>query len=130
MGAGRPPITSAAMKADAPMLVLWRRKWIVLGVFLAFAVSAAVVSKILDKVYSTDSTLIVSANSRGQTFDQVQASQALARSFEQIIGSPNIAQLVADRLPGRAPKQDILVHTRSEPIPQTQLIRITAGDRR
>lgn len=117
------------VKADAPMLVLWRRKWIVLGVFLAFAVSAAVVSKILDKVYSTDSTLIVSANSKGQTFDQVQASQALARSFEQIIGSPNIAQLVADRLADGTTKQYILDHTGSEPIPQTQLIRITAEDR-
>src|SRR5256885_14853411 len=117
MGAGGPPITSAAMKADAPMLVLWRRKWIVLGVFLAFAVSAAVVSKILDKVYSTDSTLIVSANSKGQTFDQVQASQALARSFEQIIGSPNIAQLVADRLPDRATKQDKPRHHPPQPDP-------------
>jgi capsular exopolysaccharide synthesis family protein len=117
------------MKADAPMLVLWRRKWIVIGVFLAFAVSAAIVSKTLAKVYSTDSTLIVSANSKGQTFDQVQASQALARSFEQIIGSPNIAQLVADRLADGTSKQYVLDHTSSEPIAQTQLIRITAEDR-
>ena len=80
------------MKADTPMLVLWRRKWIVIGVFLAFAVSAAVVSKMLDKVYETKSTLIVAANLKGQTFDQVQASQALARSYDQILGSPNIAQ--------------------------------------
>ena len=56
------------------MLVLWRRKWIVLGVFLAFAISAGVASKLLDKVYETKSTLIVAANSKGQTFDQVQAS--------------------------------------------------------
>src|SRR5436305_4020198 len=129
MGARGPPITSAAMKADAPMLVLWRRKWIVIGVFLAFAISAAVVSKLLDKVYSTDSTLIVSANSKGQTFDQVQASQALARSFEQIIGSPHIAQLVANRLADGTTKQYILDHTSSDPIPQTQLIRISAEDR-
>jgi len=129
MGRREAPITSAAMKADAPMLVLWRRKWIVIGVFLAFAVSAAVVSKTLEKVYSTDSTLIVSANSKGQTFDQVQASQALARSFEQIIGSPNIAQLVADRLADGTSKQYVLDHTSSEPIAQTQLIRITAEDR-
>src|SRR2546423_14383164 len=97
MGGGRAPIRSPMVKADAPMLVLWRRRWIVIGVFLAFAVSAAVVSKLLDKVYSTDSTLIVSASSTSQTFDQVQASQALARSYTSIIGSPNIARLVADR---------------------------------
>src|SRR5919199_5778916 len=117
------------MKSEAPMLVLWRRKWIVLGVFLAFAVSAAVVSKSLHKVYETKSTLIVAANSKGQTFDQVQASQALARSFEQIVGSPNIARLVADRLADGTTKDYVLDHTSSEPIPQTQLIRITAEDR-
>jgi succinoglycan biosynthesis transport protein ExoP len=116
------------MKTEAPMLVLWRRKWIVLGVFLAFALSAAIVSKTLDKVYETKSTLIVAANSKGQTFDQVQASQALARSYEQIIGSPNIAQLVADRLADGTTKDYVLDHTSSEPIPQTQLIQITAED--
>jgi polysaccharide biosynthesis transport protein len=117
------------MKADAPMLVLWRRKWIVLGVFLAFAVTAAVVSKAMPKVYETDSTLIVSSTSRGATFDQVQAGQALARSFEQIVGSPNIAQLVATRLGDGTTKRYVLDHTSSEPIPQTQLIKITAEDR-
>src|SRR3954447_22241061 len=117
------------MKSEAPMLVLWRRKWIVLGVFLAFAISAAIVSKALEKVYETKSTLIVAANSKGQTFDQVQASQALARSYEQIIGSPNIAQLVADRLADGTEKEYVLDHTSSEPIAQTQLIRITAEDR-
>jgi polysaccharide biosynthesis transport protein len=117
------------MKTEAPMLVLWRRKWIVLGVFLAFAVTAAIVSKTLDKVYETKSTLIVAANSKGQTFDQVQASQALARSYNEIIGSPNIAQLVADRLADGTTKDYVLDHTDSEPIPQTQLIQITAEDR-
>src|SRR4051812_8421676 len=116
------------MKSEAPMLVLWRRKWIVVGVFLAFAVSAAIVSKALEKVYETKSTLIVAANSKGQTFDQVQASQALARSYEQIIGSPNIARLVADRLADGTTKDYVLDHTSSEPIPQTQLIKITAED--
>src|ERR687886_2258431 len=117
------------MKSEAPMLVLWRRKWIVIGVFLAFAVSAAVVSKLLDKVYETKSTLIVAANSKGQTFDQVQASQALARSYDQILGSPNIAQRVADRLADGTTKDYVLSHTSSETIPQTQLIRISAEDR-
>src|SRR5919202_4971358 len=116
------------MKADTPMLVLWRRKWIVLGVFLAFALSAAIVSKMLDKVYETKSTLIVAANSKGQTFDQVQASQALARSYDQILGSPNIAQRVADRLADGTTKDYILNHTSYETIPQTQLIRISAED--
>jgi capsular exopolysaccharide synthesis family protein len=116
------------MKTDAPMLVLWRRKWIVIGVFLAFAISAAVVSKMLQKVYETNSTLIVAANSKGQTFDQVQASQALARSYDQIMGSPNIAQLVATRLADGTSKEYVLNHTSSEPIAQTQLIRITADD--
>jgi succinoglycan biosynthesis transport protein ExoP len=117
------------MKSEAPMLVLWRRKWIVLGVFLAFAIGAAIVSKSLDKVYATKSTLIVAANSKGQTFDQVQASQALARSYQQIMGSPNIARLVADRLADGTTKDYVLDHVDAEAIPQTQLIKITAEDK-
>ena len=37
------------------------------------------------------------------SFDSVQASQAIARSYADIIDSPNIAQLVADRMPERRP---------------------------
>src|ERR687883_586719 len=106
------------MKTEAPMLVLWRRKWIVLGVFLAFAIGAAIVSKSLHKVYETKSTLIVAANSKGQTFDQVQASQALARSYQTIMKSPNIARLVAERLADGTTKGYVLDHTDAEAIPQ------------
>ena len=116
------------MKSDAPLLVLWRRKWIVIGVFLAFAVTAGVVSKVLTKVYETSSTLLVSATSTGQTFDRVQASQALARSFDTILQSPNIAQLVANDLADGTSKDYILSHTSFEPIAQTQLIKVTAED--
>src|SRR2546426_662995 len=116
------------MKSDAPLLVLWRRKWAVIGVFLAFVITAGVVSKVLTKVYETSSTLLISATSTGQTFDRVQASQALARSFDEIIRSPNIARLVANDLADGTSKDYILSHTSFEPIAQTQLIRITAED--
>src|SRR5438270_12588052 len=106
------------MKSDAPLLVLWRRKWIVIGVFLAFAVTAGVVSKVLTKVYETSSSLLVSATCTGQSFDRVQASQALARSFGPLLQSPNIAQLVAHDLADGTSKDCMLSHTCFEPIAQ------------
>jgi capsular exopolysaccharide synthesis family protein len=116
------------MKNDTPLAVVARRKWIVIGVFLAFVVTTAVVSKTLQKVYATDSTLLVALPADRASFDSVQASQAIARSYADIIESPNVAQLVSERLPDRPTAQSILNETTFEPVEQTQLLRITVED--
>src|SRR4051794_11426782 len=119
------------MRNDTPLAIFWRRRWIVLGVFLSFTITVAVVSKVLNKVYATDSTLLIAASSTGTTpdFDRVQASQALARSYADIIKSPNIAQRVANALNGQMSKAYVLGHTSFQPLAQTQLLKITAEDR-
>ena len=99
-----------------------------IGVFLAFTLSAAIVSKTLEKIYVTDSTLLVALPADRASFDSVQASQAIARSYADIIESPNVAQLVSDRLSDRPDRQDILDATSFEPVEQTQLLRITVED--
>jgi polysaccharide biosynthesis transport protein len=114
------------MRNDSPLAVIWRRKGIIIAVFLAFAVTAAVVSKTLSKVYSTHATLFITLPSDTQSFDTVQASQAIARSYADIIDSPNIARLVADRV-GGDPRQ-LLDKTTFEPVAETQLLQITAED--
>ena len=114
------------MSNTSPLAVVWRRKGIVLAVFLAFTIGTAIVSKTLPKVYSTDATLFVSLSSE-QSFDSVQASQALARSYADIIESPNIAQIVADRIGGS--KGDIESSASFEPVQDTQLLQINAEDR-
>lgn len=114
------------MRNDSPLAVIWRRKSIIIAVFLAFAVTTAIVSKTLDKVYQTHSTLFITLPSDTQSFDTVQASQALARSYADIINSPNIAERVARRIGGD--NEDILGVTTFEPVEETQLLQITAED--
>ena len=95
--------------------------------FLAFVVTAAVVSKTLQKVYVTESTLLVALPADRASFDSVQASQAIARSYADIIESPNVAQLVANRVP-EGDRGDILGASTFEPVEQTQLLRISVED--
>ena len=114
------------MRNDSPLSVIWRRKSIIIAVFLAFAVTTAIVSKTLDKVYETHATLFITLPSDTQSFDTVQASQALARSYADIIDSPNIAERVAKRIGGD--NEEILSATKFEPVEETQLLQITAED--
>jgi polysaccharide biosynthesis transport protein len=116
------------MKNDSPLAVIARRKWIVIGVLLAFVVTTAVVSKTLEKIYVTHSTLLVALPADSASFDSVQASQAIARSYADIIESPNVAQLVADELPDSPDRDDILANTTFEPVEETQLLQISVED--
>jgi len=101
----------------------WRQRWLILGVFLAIVVATAVISKALPKVYASTGTLIAVAG-KEQTFDSVQAGQALARSYADVIDSPIIAQRVAQRL-GKKPSE-IKDAASFEPLTETQLLKITA----
>ena len=117
------------MNSDSPLTVMWRRKAVILAVFLACSVTTAIVSKTLTKVYSTHSTLLISLPTGQSTpFDSVQASQALARSYADIIGSPNVARLVADRIGAGVTRHDVEQAASFEPISETQLLRVNAED--
>ncbi|MEA2479466.1 MAG: hypothetical protein QOJ07_1388, partial [Thermoleophilaceae bacterium] len=113
------------MKNDSPLAIILRRKWIVIGVFLAFVVTAAVVSKTLTKVYVASSTLLVAVPSDQASFDSVQASQNIARSYGDIFDSPNLANLVSGRIPDRPGRSEVLDSTTFVPVEQTQLLRVT-----
>jgi capsular exopolysaccharide synthesis family protein len=116
------------MRDDSPLAVIWRRRLIIVVTFLAFVVTAAVVSKSLDKVYSTHATLLVALEADEQTFDSVQASQAFARSFADIIDSPNIAGRVERELGGERDRNDLLDVTSFDPVSETQLLEVHAED--
>src|SRR5215212_9794974 len=117
----------SAMRNDSPLAVIWRRKGIIIAVFLAFVVTTAVVSKTLDKVYETHATLFITLPSDTQSFDTVQASQAFARSFAAVLDSPNISERVAQRIGGD--NQEILDATKFEPVEEIQLVPVTAEDK-
>lgn len=96
--------------------------------FFVIVISTAVVSKSLEKVYSTKSTLLVAQAGNDQSFDRVQASQAFARSFADIIASPNIARLVARQIGQGTTTAEVLGATSFEVVSETQLLQITVED--
>jgi polysaccharide biosynthesis transport protein len=112
------------MGTESPLAVVLRRKWIVIATVALVVGAAAIFSVSLEKVYSTSSRLLVTLPSDTQSFDTVQASQAIARSYSEVIDSPNIGDRVAQRL-GTA-KQAVQGVTSFELIPETQLLKITA----
>lgn len=116
----------ARVRDDSPLAIIWRRKLLIGATFLVFVVAAAVVSKSLEKVYSTHSTLLIGLEADEQTFDSVQASQAFARSFADIIDSPNIAEEVAAAIGDGASARDLGHATTFEPVSETQLLEIHA----
>ena len=63
-------------EGELPVDVIWRRRLIIISIFLVFTVTTAVISKLLDKVYETHATLLVTLPADSQSFDSVQASQA------------------------------------------------------
>jgi capsular exopolysaccharide synthesis family protein len=119
----------ARVQSDSALSTILRRKWIVIVTVLFVTVATAVASKALPKVYSTNATLLVALTADRSSFDSVQASQAIARSYADIIKSPNIAQLVATRLADGTTKRDVAHATDFEPVAQTQLLSINAEDR-
>ena len=116
------------MRNQTPLSVMWRRKGVILATFLTFVVVTAVVSKTLDKVYSTHATLFIALPADEQTFDSVQASQAVARSYADIIDSPNIAQLAADMMGGTVTPNEVLDAGTFEPGLETKFLEIHAED--
>jgi len=110
--------------SDAPLGILLGRKWLILATVLLTMGATYAVSSSLEKVYSTESTLLIALPSNESSFDTVQAGQAIARSYADLIESSNIAQDVTDEI-GRAAAGDVAA-TSFEPLPETQLLKIKA----
>ena len=111
---------------NSPLTGLYRRKWLIVATLVVAVLTAAVASQLVDRVYATSSTLLVALRSDSQSFDTVQASQAIARSYADIIESPNIAADVAEQLGGGTTKNEIKSATTFETIPETQLLKVNA----
>ena len=109
--------------------VVWRRRWIIIAVFVVVVAGTAAVSQVLPKVYSTTSTLLISLDEDRQTFDTVQAGQALARSYADIIDSPVMAERVADYLARPQDAKEIDDAMSFEAVSETQLLKISAESR-
>lgn len=105
---------------------LWRQRWlIVLCVFVA-AAAAAAISTALPKVYSTSSRLLVVQTRQNASFDAIQAAQVTARTYSNVLTSPNIARMVAQRLAPRMTPGQVSAAISIQPIAETQLLQIHA----
>jgi capsular exopolysaccharide synthesis family protein len=100
----------------------------IIATVFTFAFVTAVVSKSLTKIYATDSTLLVTLAAGNQTFDTVQASQAIARSYADIISNPNIASQVAAKLGAGTTRGEVIDKTTFDVVPETQLLKVHAED--
>lgn len=117
------------MRDRSTLGILWRRRWVVLAILAVFVVSAGVISKILPKVYSATSTLIVVQNGNAASFDAIQAAQVTARTYSDIVSAPAIAAAVAHQIGGGATTASVGSAVSVSPVTETQLLRITAEDR-
>jgi polysaccharide biosynthesis transport protein len=122
------PVTEEArgFADDTPLRILWRRRWIVIGTAILVTATAAVVSKTLTPIYEASARLLVVQADESQSFDAVQAAQVTARTYAEILGSPNLAADVADRLGDGTTRDDVESATSFSTIPETQLLEITA----
>lgn len=118
------------MSADQLLLTLWRRKWIVLLTVVVATAATYVVSRGLPKVYAAESTLFVGNRSDAASdFEAIQSAQVLARTYAELIQSSNVADRVAEELPGDQTADEILARTSFRPISDTQLLLVEAeGD--
>ncbi len=116
------------MTGESLLPILWRRRWIVLATVLVFVAAAVAVAKSVSKSYVTSADLLIIQKGTNQSFDAVQAAQVSARTYGAIITSPTIAQLVADNLKGQYTRDQLAAKVTADPVPETQLLRITVSD--
>ena len=111
----------------SPLSLLWRKKRVLIAVFLTFTIAAAVVSTtVLDDEYEATATLLITQEQREASFDAVQAGEVLARTYSELISSKNVADLVAPKLPGDLSGGDVDARTTFDTVSETQLVQVTA----
>jgi capsular exopolysaccharide synthesis family protein len=105
---------------------IWRQRRLVIISVLVAAIAAAVIAKSLPKVYSTSSKLLIVQSQQSTSFDAIQAAQVTARTYSDVLASPNIARLVAERLNDGETADQVGSSISINPIPETQLLEISA----
>lgn len=116
------------MRNTSSLEIIQRHKWLIIATVASFVVVTALISKSLTKIYETQASLLVAVPAEAQSFDTVQASQSLARSYAEIARSRNMADRVAAELDDGTTASDILDAVGVEPLTETQLLQISAED--
>lgn len=100
---------------------------LVLATAVMTAIAAALMTSTLDDVYQATSRLIIVQPERPGDLGGIQAAQITARTYSEIMRSPNISRLVEARLSKRsAAAAGARGGVEVRPVPETQLIAIIA----
>ena len=115
------------MSVDQLLRTLWRGKWIVLITVVVATAATYLIARSAPKVYEATATLFVGDREAAvDDFQALQSAQSLTKTYAELIQSENIADLVADDLPGEQSGDDLLDRVVFQPISETQLIVVTA----
>ena len=113
------------MPAESFLSVVWRRKWIVVATTILLVAVTYAYASTQEKVYVASSKLLIAQPGDTQTFDAVQAAQVAARTYGSVLTGPNIAALVSEELGGTPSANRLEKSVSAEPVPETQLLRLT-----
>lgn len=105
--------------------ILWRRKWIVIATLIVFVAVTEAVTATMQRIYSTSATMVVAQPGRLESFDTTQTDEEAARSYSDVLASPNFAARVASLVGGGATGASIASAVSIQPVAQTQLMTIT-----
>lgn len=115
------------LSTDQILSVLWRRRLTVLVTFLLTLGAAAAVTFSLPKVYSSTAYMWVTpSKEQGDDFAATQVSQVLTKTYAELLQTRGVADSVARELPFDKSGEQLLRSVTVAPIPDSQLLEITA----
>lgn len=116
-------------RTEQPGLVLWRRKWWILGWTILFTGGVYLAVSQQTPLYKATATIAVGqAETQGVSFDSVQANQAYTRTLAKLIGKPTVADAVVARLSFPVTRREASHAMTFAPLQETQLLEVTAED--
>ena len=115
------------LSTDQILTVLWRRRLTVLITFLLTLGAVAAITFSLPKVYSSTAYMWVTpSKEQGDDFAATQVSQVLTKTYAELLQTRGIADAVARELASGKTGEELLGSVTVAPIPDSQLLEITA----
>ncbi len=107
--------------------VLWRHKWLIIGLILLSLIVSLVVVNSLPPIYKASATIMIERPESGSIseLNTLMAGERLALTYSQIITSQPILERVADKLDLSIPIDELKKMITVQPIADTQLVNIT-----
>lgn len=113
------------MSGQRVLKAIWRMKWLAVTILLVFLVVSAAVTVLLPQVYQATATIrVIPSSETTDEFSQLQTSQALARTYAELLKSPNVYQEAARQENLSVSPQELLNSTTVSYIDGTELIQV------